>query len=510
VTTIASETRTYGNWIARQSPGLFRLGMLGTAALLFAIVTAWLLEAFFGLLVGTAALILFAPLIAPLLYRDKTGSNGWQIVLRRAAWRIGVAKAQDVYLAGLVDTWAAGSQRLPGLLANSVLHEFVTATGIKVGMVQHSAAKHYAVSLRVQPDGSSLVDQSTVDQWVAHYGAFLADLSTEPGLVGASVTVETSPDPGNRLAREVDRLLVPTAPALAQAMLTETAQTYPNGAASVVAWVTLTYTAWRREAEESEAYTRGGMAPQSKIRTPDEMATLIASRLPGLREQLAASGAGVGTPMAAQDLTNLVRVAYDPDVAEDLDAAEGTGEDDAVDWDHAGPAAARESWASYRHDGAASIVWTMTGPPRQAVESRVLTGLLAPHADVHRKRVTIAYRPYEPGDAAAVVDSQVRTAWGRRDGKATQDVHIERAELTAREEANGAGLTRFSLIVTSTVADPTKLGQAGETSMQLGRASKLTLRRAYGCQAATFAAGLGIGVLLSAQVRVPAAIRDYI
>ena len=45
MTTITSETRTYGNWIARQSPGLFRLGMLGTGVLLFAIITAWLLEA---------------------------------------------------------------------------------------------------------------------------------------------------------------------------------------------------------------------------------------------------------------------------------------------------------------------------------------------------------------------------------------------------------------------------------------------------------------------------------
>jgi hypothetical protein len=510
MTTVTSETRTYGNWISKQSPGLFRLGILGTAVLFSIIVTAWLIKAFLGLFMGAVALALLAPLIAPLLYRDSSGSNGWQIVIRRVAWRLGIARGQDIYLANLVDTWVVGSQKLPGLLASSVLHEFVTAAGIKVGMVQHSAANHYAVSLRVQPDGSSLVDQSTVDQWVAHYGAFLADLSTEPSLVGASVTVETSPDPGNRLAHEVNRLIVPTAPALAKAMLTETAQTYPKGAASVAAWVTLIYTAYRREAEESEAYTRGGMPPQSKVRTPDEMATLIASRLPGLREHLAASGAGVGTPLSAQDLANMVRVAYDPDVAENLDEAETTGEDSVVDWNHAGPTAARESWASYRHAAAASIVWTMTAPPRQAVESRVLTNLLAPHADVHRKRATIIYRPYEPGDAAAVVDSQVRTARGLADGKATQTVHTERAERTAREEAKGAGLTRFSLILTSTVQDPTKLGQAGETSLQLGRASKLTLRRAYACQAATFAAGLGIGVLLSAQVRVPTAIRDYI
>ncbi len=503
MTTIA-EPRTYGNWIKPGSPGLGRLGLVGTVLLFAGIALAVIVKSAFGLLGAALVLVLELPALAPLLWQDRTGRNGWQVLIREVAWRTGVAKGQHVYLAGLVDAQLFGSTKLPGLLAASRLHEFTTAAGQKVAMVEHPKVRHFAVQVRVQPDGSSLVDPATADQWVAHWGVFQADLATEPALVGATATVQTSPDPGNRLAREVDRLLVPAAPQLARDMLLEAAATYPKGAAMVDAWVTLIFTANRRDTAGDELVAGG---PRSRVRTPAEMATLIAARLPGLIAQLAATGAGVGTPMSAREVTDLVRVAYDPASAEDLATVRDAGEEAPIGWEQAGPAGAQESRGAYRHDGAASISWTMDGPPRSAVQSRVLTSLLAPHPDVDRKRLTILYRPYEPGDAAAVVDAQVRTATGKEDGKATGTVHTERAMATAREEAGGAGLTRFSMVLTSTVRDPERLGQAGETSMQLGRASKLTLRRAYGCQAAAFAAGLGIGVIASEYVNVPATVR---
>jgi hypothetical protein len=510
VTSTTSEARTYGNWIAKQSPGLGRLGVIGTTLLLGALIILVIVKQVLGLLPGLITAAVLVPVLAPLLYHDKVGHNGWQIIIRRVAWRLGIARGQDLYLSSLTDAWLNGRQALPGLLAPANLHEFITTAGNTVAMIELPPVHQYAVMIRVQPDGSSLVDPDTVDTWVAQYGEFLAGLASEPGLVGHSATVQTSPDPGNRLSLEVERLLVPTAPALARNMLDETAETYPLGSASVDAWVTLVFSAYRREKQEREPFTQADVSPPSEIRTSSEMATLIASRLPGLLAQLSASGAGVGTPMSAQDVTNLIRAAYDPHVAEVLDAAKAAGEDTAVDWDHAGPAAAREGWGSYRHDGGASIVWTMAAPPRQTVHSRVLTGLLAPHPAVHCKRVTIIYRPYAPWDASAVIDSQVRTAQGKNDGKAPQTVQSERAAQSAQEEAEGAGLTRFSIIVTSTVRDPTKLGQAGETTMQLSRASKITLRRACGSQAATFAAGLGVGVLLNAHTVIPSAIRDYV
>jgi hypothetical protein len=50
--------------------------------------------------------------------------------------------------------------------------------------------------------------------------------------------------------------------------------------------------------------------------------------------------------------------------------------------------------------------------------------------------------------------------------------------------------------------------QAAETVDQLGRASRVRLRRAYGCQSAAFAAALGVGVILPAHVAVPELLRE--
>jgi hypothetical protein len=77
-------------------------------------------------------------------------------------------------------------------------------------------------------------------------------LAHEPGLEACSVTVETAPDPGSRLAAEVSRMLVDDAPGLSRRMLAEAVATYPRGSAAVSARVTLTFSAARPGAQEHE------------------------------------------------------------------------------------------------------------------------------------------------------------------------------------------------------------------------------------------------------------------
>ena len=66
------------------------------------------------------------------------------------------------------------------------------------------------------------------------------------------------------------------------------------------------------------------------------------------------------------------------------------------------------------------------------------------------------------------------------------------------------------MLVSATVQDPANLARAAETVDQLGRASRIQLRRCYGSQAASFAACLGVGVILPAHVSVPDLLRDYL
>jgi len=512
----ASEQRTYGNWSRPQTPGLPRLGLLGTVLALGALVLAVIVQAFTGLvpaLIFTAAALV---LLAPLAYRNRAGRNGWQSLTASVAWALGGRRRQRAYVAGLAGLVAFGSQRLPGLLAPSKLLETTDVYGLPVALVNVPVDRSYTVLLRVDPDGDALVDPDTVDTWVAGYGRFLADLAHEPGLVAACATVETAPDPGFRLAAEVDRLLAPTAPPLAAAVLRDAAATYPRGSAFLSAHVALTFTARRTQLAERERFTRRPAERAApRVRTADEMAVLVAGRLPGLLRALSLTGAGTPRPMSAAEVVEMVRTAYDPAAAEHLDALRAAGEPSEVTWDTAGPSGAVEEWGSYRHDGAASITFQMVGAPKGAVQSTVLRDLLAASEDVVRKRVTLIYRPHSAGEAAAIADADVRTAHGRAtaragEGKATETAQLAAARQAAREEASGAGVTRLSMLVTATVDDPAKLPQAAETVDQLGRASRLTLRRVYGAQSAAFTAALGVGVVLPSHVNVPAVIRDYL
>ena len=500
---------TYGNWARPRTPGLIpRLGIVGSAGLLAGIVLVLLTAQARGFGAGVAVLVLLLVGLAPALYRSPAGRNGWQVAAGQAGWAAGRARGQHLYLAAKVPPRpgdgppvAFGQHRLPGLLASSRLFEVATPTGQRVALVHVPAARHYTVQLGIAPEGDALVDEDTIDAWVAGWAGWLANLGHEPALVAAVVTVEAAPDPGHRLAAEVGRQITAGCPAFAADVLRECAATYPAAAPDVTARVALTFSAKRDDVTEQALVSRRARRPRT--RTAEEMGQLVLSRLPGLLAGLSGTGAGEITPLSAAGLARTVRVAYDPAVADELDAA-ASGRDMPGSWDEAGPVGTVEAFESYRHDSAASVTWSMVDAPRGAVTSRVLAAVLGECKGALRKRVTLTFRPHRAGDAAAIVDADVRTAigWeGARAGeaKATETAALAAARQTAREEAAGAGLTRFALLVTVT-ADPAALEQVAEQAVQLGRASRLRLRRCYGSQAAAFAAALGVGLVLPAHV----------
>ncbi len=505
-----SEPRTYGNWQRPRSPGLIpRLGIGGSVLLLVGVILVLLTAQTRGFLVGLLVLLLFLLLLAPALYRSPAGRNGWQVAAGQLGWAYGSARGQNIYQAGKLPPRkgegapvAFGQHRLPGLLASSRLLEVHTPLGQPVGLVHLPSTRHYTVVLSVAPEGDALVDPDTTDTWVASWASWLGGLGHEPALVAVAVTVETAPDPGHRLGIEVDRQIAVGCPPFAARVLRDCATTYPAAAPEVTARVALTFTA--RRDEVSERSMAGRRTRRTRTRTAAEMGQLVSSRLPGLIAGLVGTGAGEVRAMSAGDVASAVRVAYDPGAADELDALRAAGQDAAPSWDEAGPVGAVETFESYRHDSGASVTWSMVDAPRGAVTSRVLTALLGECRGARRKRVTLVFRPHPAGEAASIVDADTRTAigWeGARTGesRATETAAVAAARQTAREEAAGAGLTRFSLLVTVT-AGPAELDEIAEQVVQLGRASRLRLRRCYGSQAASFAAALGIGLVLPAHV----------
>jgi hypothetical protein len=78
---------------------------------------------------------------------------------------------------------------------------------------------------------------------------------------------------------------------------------------------------------------------------------------------------------------------------------------------------------------------------------------------------------------------------------------------TAEEEANGAGLVNFGMVVTATVTDPTRAADAKAAIENLSATARLRLRVVTGAQDSAFAAALPLGIVLPKHLKLPAELR---
>lgn len=490
--------RTYGNWRAPASPGILGLGSVGTTILL-----AGLILVVMTLMVGgfAPALVLAAVLalaMGAVLSKDRHGRSVVARTGARAAWWSTRSKGTNVYRSGPSGRALWGTFQLPGILAPVRLSEHTDSYGRLFALVHVPATGSFAIVMAAEPDGASLVDPELVDGWVAEWGHWLAGLGDEPGVEAAAVTIETAPDTGSRLRLEVESNIDPDAPEFARSVLTEIVDSYPVGSSTVRAFVTVTFSAARQS---------GG-----RKRDAAEMGRDLASRLPGLSAGLSATGAGAARPVSAQQLCEVIRVAYDPAAASILDAAHAAGQTPELSWSDVGPSAAQASWGDYRHDSGFSRTWSMSQAPRGNVQCGVLGRLLSPHPDITRKRVTMVYRPIDPGRAAAIVESDLRAAEFRATSSTKPAAHdtlaVRSAAATASEEASGAGLVNFGMFVTATVTDAALMPEAVAAIDQLAATARVRLRPVYGSQDSAFAAALPLGLVIPKHLKVPVELRD--
>nr|WP_319593294.1 SCO6880 family protein [Georgenia subflava] len=488
--------RTYGNWRRPTSPGLMGLGTVGTMILMGGLIVVVLVVMLSDLLRGLAVAAGLAVLLMAIAVRDKHGLNALDKGSARVGWWRQRSAGEHLYRSGPLGQVPWGTNQLPGLAAASKLSEHSDSYGRRFALLRVPSTSTFTIVIGTEPDGAALVDEEQVDAWVSDWGLWLANLGDEPGIVAASVTVETAPDTGTRLRREVATNIDPDAPEFARALLAETVRDYPSGSSTVRAYVALSFAA-----------ARGG-----KKRSAAELARELGARLPGLTGELQATGAGPAHPLDAQELCELVRVAYDPASATAIDELHARGEATALSWSDVGPSAAEATWDDYRHDSGLSVTWAMTGAPRGNVQSSILARLLAPHRDVARKRVTLLYRPIDAASAAAIVEADLRAAQFRQtssDKPTARDVLATRAAaLTAQEEAAGAGLVNFGMLVTATVLDVARAADAHAAVENLSATARLRLRPVYGSQDSAFAAALPLGLVLPRHLALPGQVRD--
>lgn len=495
----------YGNWIKPELKGV--MGLSGAATLALVVTGVGM---FFGLMLGgLRAAVVIALLgglaIAPLMFKSpKTGRTVWESLGLRLAKRRANSQGASVLFQGPSGITQDGQARLPGVLAASEMIEAVDSYGEPFGLIYLPSSGHYTVVVEGAAPGFALVDQDQIDQTVAYYGAFLAVMGQNyPDVAGAQVSIETAPDPGVRLSNMLrnQRKDIGQELSYSDQIMQEIEENYPHGQAQVTSRVSLTF--------------RARMFAGAPRRDKDEMISRVGNALPAIRSDLAHAGLGqFSAAMTAADITDAARIAFDPSVAHDVEQARSEG-GTGLTWEEAGPLFADDrhpDW--YRHDRAWSTSWEMLKAPQSAVQSDILARLLAPHPDIARKRVTLLYRFLSTEAAQRQTDEQVKNAQfvlnNNKQASYRDVVRRQHAEQTARDEAAGAGMVRFGMIVTATVADHKDLPRAQETVRQLSAGAKLTLRPATWTQASTFLAGLPLGVILPEHVSLPAEWKDYV
>ena len=485
--------RTYGNWRKPQKGGLGKLSYAATISGLAFILGLFLIQNIYG---WTWAALFLA-----------TGGPAWVLVAREdrhgvtAAYRLGEymrfsksnRKGENLYRSGLLAINPTdGKTHLPGTLAATTISEHADAYGRPFALLHH-ADKTMSVVASLAPPGTDLIDSDKIDDAVGHWAAWLGYLSTESGLIAAQLTIESVPDNGKRLRREIENTLTPDAPDLAKAAMREVLVNYSVGLAMVRGWVSFTF----------EPTKLGGSAKRRFA------AAEIGARLPNLTRGLeGGTRAGAVHLMTATDLTRMVRIAYDPAAEPLFDDADAKGTPIQLTWGEAGPLVAEAQKLSYYHDSGHSKSWVMTSPPSGEVQSGVLRRLLEPNRDVERKRVTLFYQPISPALAGDLVEKDIKQAQLRATstGKPSHRAAKEHASATqtAREEASGAALVDFGMIVTATTTsgDPDHLATVIEA---LTAASRLQMRPAYGVQDSAFALSLPLGIQPSTGTSLGAA-----
>ncbi|MBR7827555.1 PrgI family protein [Actinospica sp. MGRD01-02] len=390
---------------------------------------------------------------------------------------------------------------LPGVLAPLRILTAQDGTDLEFAVLHHPHNRTYTAVATVESIGLGLVDPDRAESMVAAWGEVLASLCIEDQPIARVQFVSrTMPQTVGALRSWHTEHLDPAAP-LASVMANEALLTTAAPATCRrQTWVAISLDA-RRTATTIRA-AGGGESGACRV---------LEQQVRALRPLLASAGISVTGWVDTRELAEIIRVGFDPHVAEMLDhrraeAVEQTfsGGVPAIpaglDTSLAGPAAARASWSSYQHDGAVSVTYAVHAWPISPVFATSLAALLAD--TVHRRSFSFVIEPLGPRAAqkAVMVEKTKREVSLRlrsRTGQAasaTEQVELYRADAQDLAHATGSGLARFTGYLTVTVVDPTELADACAQAEAGAALVGIELRRMYGAQDTGFAMTLPVGL----------------
>lgn len=494
MSTTATTRTTYGNWHEPRSPGLGKLGSIASAILVLGALAAslvWLIGSWIG------GLVILAATLAVVVV---TGTPFGDAMVRRIGFNRQVRRRTHQGRSGVFSRSRTPHVRLPGMLGRLTLLDGRDPYGNDFAVIKNPRRGGlYTLVVRCDAEGPSGHDQDRINQWVNGFAHMLTSMAHENALVGAKVIGETAPDPGGRLESHVHGARSEDSPPVARQTIDAVVRNAAVTASENVTYIETTFA--------GRSLSRRGKE--------EEILGALARKVPNLLTQTQIAGGGSVEMMTADDLTRVIRTAYDPAAALHYDALEAADEPNPVTWEEAGPVADQSSWSQYRHDSGLSVTWEMVRPPQAAVVETALRTLLRPERELSRKRVALIYRPHAPEQSTTIAENDARTAVQATGGKRrpAAEVTVRQAAVEqARNEVaqTGAALIRFSLMVTATVQEDEDLERAVSVVEARAGSVPLRLRRSYGSQAAAFATTLPVGFLPWEHSIVPKELREWI
>ena len=196
------DVRTYGGWRRPVSYGFLNLTLTQSLGALVGVGIVFILGLNRGITWAAGGAILLAAWGWVITTKDKHQVNLIDRAEEKIVFGLNKAKGNTVFRGGALAPTKKTSLVLPGILSGCKVSEYVDSWNRSFALVEHPN-NTAAVVIRLTPAGSNLVDQETVDIQVAYWGQWIGDLSNESGITGASITIESLPDPGGRLNREV-------------------------------------------------------------------------------------------------------------------------------------------------------------------------------------------------------------------------------------------------------------------------------------------------------------------
>ncbi|MCQ9334506.1 hypothetical protein NQ042_10560 [Corynebacterium phoceense] len=393
-------------------------------------------------------------------------------------WRRRV-KGDNIYISGPSSRFAGGRYRLPGSLARTELLEGRDAVGRDFGVIFDRHRREATVLLDCQLSGQTAMTQQERNDITANWGRWLAGLSLSGDVVSAVFVINSRPDTGELVAKEVEATVHDDAPEVAKRIMREASDELSVGIPETESHVAVTL--------------------KVSISEPDDTSflQLLGTRLPGLYEDLTWSGIQA-TPMSGDEVCARAHKFFNPASEGDFEELAVTGQPHDLAWYDVGPAFAEVRKNTYRHDGVASVTWEMASAPRSTFEDTLLGNLIAPHARIDRKRVALVYRPFEAGSGASRVEAEHRDAMvaansSKKIRSAAAEMRLEHTEAARRAQARGAQLGRYSLFVTATTNDEQVLDRIRHDVKQLGAQANLRLREMSRQQDAGFITSCGLG-----------------